>query len=66
MVRLSFRLPDRRKAATGSSRRLARAKPLRDVNGTGAVNYDVFCGQVIYVFSRTGGAWRWTDTSPDD
>jgi len=45
---------------------LARAKPLRDVDGTGAVDYDVFCGQVIYVFSKTGGEWRWTDTSPDD
>jgi hypothetical protein len=45
---------------------LAKAKPQRDINGLGAVEYDVLCRQVIYVFSKTGAAWSWTDTGPDD
>jgi hypothetical protein len=45
---------------------LAKAKPQSEVDGTGAVTYAVLCGQVIYVFSKTGAAWRWTDSGPDD
>jgi hypothetical protein len=45
---------------------LAKAKPRRQVDGTGATGYAVFCGQVIYGFSKTGGVWRFTDSSPND
>jgi hypothetical protein len=46
---------------------LAKGKPVRGVDGTGAVNYSVFCGQLIYVFTRPNAAgWRLTDLSPDD
>jgi len=46
---------------------LAKSKPVRGVDGTGAVNYAVFCGQLIYVFTRPSPAgWRLTDLSPDD
>jgi hypothetical protein len=45
---------------------LAKAKPQREIDGTGAVVYDVLCGQVIYGFSKTAGVWRLTDSSPDD
>jgi hypothetical protein len=45
---------------------LAKAKPVSQVDGTGALTYSAFCGHVIYGFSRTRGVWRWTDSSPDD
>jgi outer membrane protein W len=45
---------------------LARQKPVRDVDGTGAVNYSAFCGQLDYVFTREGGAWKLTDIGPND
>ena len=46
---------------------LAKGKPVRAIDGTGAVNYSVFCGQLIYVFSKPNAAgWRLTDLSPDD
>jgi hypothetical protein len=45
---------------------LAAGRPVRDVDGTGAVNYMVTCRQVIYVFSKTGAGWKLTDLSPDD
>ncbi|HXQ09838.1 MAG TPA: hypothetical protein VN805_02445 [Caulobacteraceae bacterium] len=45
---------------------LAKGKPQSEVDGAGAVTYAVVCGQVIYVFSKTGAVWRWTDSSPDD
>ena len=45
---------------------LAKAKPLRDVDPQGGVSYSVFCGDVIYVFSRTGGAWKLTDLGAND
>ncbi len=46
---------------------LAKAKPKHDVDGTGASNYYVFCGQLIYVFTKPSPAgWRLTDLSPDD
>ena len=46
---------------------LANAKPERDIDGTGAVNYFVFCGQLIYGFTKPSAAgWRLTDLSPAD
>jgi hypothetical protein len=52
---------------TKERRCLATGKPVRGVDGTGAVNYSVFCGQLIYVFSKPDAAgWRLTDLSPDD
>ncbi|HLI66054.1 MAG TPA: hypothetical protein VKU90_06785 [Caulobacteraceae bacterium] len=46
---------------------LATGKPKRDIDGTGAVNYFVFCGNLIYDFTKpTPAGWRWTDLSPDD
>lgn len=52
---------------TASERRcLAKAHPQRDVDPTGGVSYDAFCGQLIYVFTRTAAGWQWTDLSPDD
>ncbi len=45
---------------------LARAKPLRDVSPQGAVSYSVFCGEVIYVFSKTAGGWQLTDLGAND
>jgi hypothetical protein len=46
---------------------LAAAKPARDIDGTGAVNYYVFCGQLIYGFTKpTAAGWRLTDLSPAD
>jgi hypothetical protein len=46
---------------------LANAKPARDIDGTGAVNYYVFCGQLIYSFTKPSAAgWRLTDLSPAD
>jgi hypothetical protein len=56
------------RAALGLSARrcLAKGKAVRDVDGTGAVGYSVFCGKLIYVFSMAGGGWRLTDISPDD
>ena len=45
---------------------LAKAKAVRDVDGQGQVTYGAFCGQVIYTFSRRGGAWKLTDAGPND
>ena len=45
---------------------LAKAKPVRDVDGQGQVNYSAFCGEVIYTFYRTGGAWKLTDVGAND
>jgi|HubBroStandDraft_5_1064220.scaffolds.fasta_scaffold374827_2 hypothetical protein len=45
---------------------LGKAKPDRDVDPNGDVHYSAFCGQVIYGFSKSGGAWKLTDLSPDD
>jgi hypothetical protein len=45
---------------------LAKGHPTRDIDGDGNVNYAVFCGHLIYVFSRTHAGWQWTDMSPDD
>jgi len=50
-----------------SARRcLAKAHPRPDVDGTGATTYEAFCGEVIFVFSKTGNGWKLTDLSPDD
>jgi hypothetical protein len=50
-----------------SARRcLAKAHPVHGVDGTGAVNYSAFCGQLVYVFEKTNGAWKLADFSPDD
>jgi hypothetical protein len=45
---------------------LARAKPQGQADGNGQTEYFVTCGHVIYAFSKSGGDWRWTDTSSDD
>jgi hypothetical protein len=44
---------------------LAKAKPKRDF-GAGDVSYSAFCGEVIYGFSRSGGAWKLTDIGAND
>jgi hypothetical protein len=45
---------------------LAKARPVRDVDQLGQVNYGAFCGQLIYVFTNTPAGWRLTDLSPND
>jgi hypothetical protein len=45
---------------------LAKAKAVRAVDGEGQVNYSAFCGEVIYTFYRTGGAWKLTDIGVND
>jgi hypothetical protein len=45
---------------------LVSAKPLREVDGQGAVTYEAFCGQIIYVFSKPGDAWKLTDLGSND
>ena len=45
---------------------LAKAKPDRDVDPQGDVNYSALCGQVIYGFTKSAGAWKLTDLSPND
>jgi hypothetical protein len=45
---------------------LANAKPVRGIDGTGAVNYSAFCGELDFVFMRSGGAWKLTDIGPND
>src|SRR5271156_5709200 len=44
----------------GVRRCLAKAKPVRDVDPQGGASYSAFCGEVIYVFSRSAGAWKLT------
>jgi hypothetical protein len=52
---------------TASERRcLAKAMPKGGKDGNGAPEYAAFCGQLIYVFTKTPAGWRWTDLSPDD
>ena len=52
----------------GPARRrcLARAKPKSDVDPQGTLTYAAFCGEMIYVFSRAGGAWKLTDLAAND
>jgi hypothetical protein len=46
---------------------LAKAKPDRDVDGLGNVNYSAFCGgEIIYGFTKTGGVWKLTDLGAND
>jgi hypothetical protein len=45
---------------------LAKAKPVRDVDLQGNLNYFAFCGEIIYVFSKTGGTWKLTDLGAND
>jgi hypothetical protein len=45
---------------------LAHGRPTRDVDQEGGINYSVFCGHLIYVFTKTSAGWQWTDMSPDD
>jgi hypothetical protein len=45
---------------------LAKAKAVRDVGASGGVSYSAFCGEVIYGFSRAGGAWKLTDVGAND
>ena len=45
---------------------LAKAKPERTVDGTGAAFYATNCGDLIYVFSKTGASWTLADLSPND
>ena len=45
---------------------LAKAKAVRDVDGEGQVNYSAFCGETIYTFYRSGGAWKLTDVGVND
>ena len=45
---------------------LVKAKPVRDVDGTGQVNYSAFCGELDFGFTRQGGAWKLTDLGPND
>jgi hypothetical protein len=45
---------------------LAKAKPDRQVDPEGTLSYSAYCGQVIYGFTKSGGAWKLTDLSPAD
>ena len=45
---------------------LAKAKLDRQVDPEGTLSYSAYCGQVIYGFTKSGGAWKLTDLSPDD
>jgi hypothetical protein len=45
---------------------LAKDKPVRGVDGTGEVNYSAFCGELDFVFTRAGGAWKLTDIGAND
>ncbi|HXQ15176.1 MAG TPA: hypothetical protein VN814_11200 [Caulobacteraceae bacterium] len=45
---------------------LVKAKPVRDVDPQGGVNYSAFCGEIIYGFSKNAGAWKLTDLGAND
>ncbi|HEY5006794.1 MAG TPA: hypothetical protein VII42_02250 [Caulobacteraceae bacterium] len=45
---------------------LAKAKPERTADATGGAFYSTNCGDLIYVFNKTGAAWTLTDLSPND
>jgi hypothetical protein len=62
----SFAKLHREYLGPAARRCLVKAKPLRDVDGQGAVTYEAFCGQVIYVFSKPGDAWKLTDLGAND
>jgi hypothetical protein len=39
---------------------------VRDVDPQGTLTYSAFCGQVIYIFSKTTGGWKLTELGVDD
>ena len=41
---------------------LAKAKPVKDQDGV----YDAFCGETIYIFSKAGDAWRFSEFGAND
>jgi len=45
---------------------LAKARPVRDVDGAGQVSYTAFCGELTWTFYRVAGAWKMTDIGPND
>jgi hypothetical protein len=45
---------------------LAGAHPIYGKEENGHGEYTAFCGQLIFVFTRTAAGWRLTDISPDD
>jgi len=45
---------------------LARARPVRDVDGQGEANYSAQCGAWVYVFYKRAGAWKLTDVGAGD
>lgn len=50
---------------TRSIRRcMARAKPMRDANDKNS--YDVFCGEVIFVFGKADGKFKFLSFGPND
>jgi hypothetical protein len=62
----SFAKLHREYLGAAARRCLVKAKPLREVDGQGAVTYEAFCGQIIYVFSKPGDAWKLTDLGSND
>jgi hypothetical protein len=44
---------------------LAKAKPKLDV-GPGGSEYEAFCGDIVYAFTKTPAGWRLTDLGPND
>jgi hypothetical protein len=59
MVHAAIFKPSQRKC-------LAAAHPDSQVDGNGAVEHAAYCGQLIYVFTKSGGAWKLTDMSAND
>ena len=45
---------------------LAKAKPVRDVDGLGKANYSAFCGELDFSFYQSGGGWKLTGIGPND
>jgi hypothetical protein len=42
---------------------IAKAKPDYDA---GSASYNVVCRQMLYVFTKAAGSWKFTSISPDD
>jgi hypothetical protein len=45
---------------------LAKATPERTLDATGAPFYSTNCGDLIYIFSKSGAGWTLSDLSPND